>query len=83
MAALKSSGSEVKTQFCTKEGCYKLLQLSDYSRPIRQPNGQPNNVPVRLSFVTVKDGNECEDKVAFNVGKDMFFYNFRGVKKVR
>ena len=82
MAAARNLSNEVKTQFCTKEGCYKLLQLSDYSRPLRPSSGPPNSVPVRLSFVTVKDGTECEDKIAFNVGRDMFFCNFRGVKKV-
>lgn len=77
-------GSEIKTQFCTKEGCYRALKLSDYSRPVRLANNAPNNIPVRLSFVTIKGGNEgeCEDKIAFNVGRDMFFYNFRGSKKV-
>ena len=72
-------GNEIKTQFCTKEGKYKVLKLSDYSRPIRVAN----NIPVKLSFVTLKgesDG-ENEDKIAFNIGRDMFFYNFRGVKK--
>lgn len=81
MAAARNPLNEVKTQFCTKEGCYKLLQLSDYSRPLRPSSGPPNSVPVRLSFVTVKDGTECEDKIAFNVGRDMFFCNFRGIKK--
>ncbi|XP_065061474.1 WD repeat-containing protein 20-like isoform X1 [Rhopilema esculentum] len=81
MAAAKNLQNEVKTQFCTKEGCYKLLQLSDYSRPLRPSSGPPNNVPVRLSFVTVKDGTECEDKIAFNIGRDMYFSNFRGIKK--
>lgn len=73
-------GTEVKTQFCTKEGIYRALKLSDYSRPIRVPN----NIPVRLSFVTLKGGadGDSEDKIAFNVGRDMYFYNFRGSKKV-
>ena len=77
-------GNEIKTQFCTKEGCYRALKLSDYSRPIRLANNTPNSIPVRLSFVTLKGGTEgdCEDKIAFNVGRDMFFFNFRGAKKV-
>ena len=82
MAAAKSPCPDIKTQFCTKEGCYKLLQLSDYSRPLRPSSGPPNNIPVRFSFVTLKDGTDCEDKIAFNVGKDMFFSNFKGVRKV-
>ena len=76
-------GNEIKTQFCTKEGKYRVLRLSDYSRPM---NNTPNNIPVKLSFVTLKGGGDSdgdnEDKIAFNVGRDMFFYNFRGVKKV-
>ena len=77
--------NDVKTQFCTKEGCYRSLKLSEYSRPVRLANNAPNNIPVRLSFVTIKGGNDddCEDKIAFNVGRDMFFYNFKGAKKVR
>ncbi|XP_066928525.1 WD repeat-containing protein 20-like [Clytia hemisphaerica] len=75
-------GNEIKTQFCTKEGKYRVLRLSDYSRPM---NNTPNNIPVKLSFVTLKGGGDSdgdnEDKIAFNIGRDMFFYNFRGVKK--
>lgn len=85
-AAGKSThcGNEIKTQFCTKEGLYKALKLSDYSKPIRLANNTPNNVPVRLSFVTIKGSadEECEDKIVFNVGRDMFLYNFRGINKV-
>jgi len=77
-------GNEIKTQFCTKEGRYKVLKLSDYSRPIRLPNYTPNNIPVRLSFVTLEGGEdgECQDRIVFNVGRDMYFYSFRGAKKV-
>ncbi|XP_065661867.1 dystrophia myotonica WD repeat-containing protein [Hydra vulgaris] len=83
-AAVKAQhNSEVKTQFCTKEGCYKSLKFSDYSRPARLANNASNNIPVKLSFVTLKGVPEgdCEDKIAFNVGRDMYFYNFRGTKK--
>ena len=76
-------GNEVKTQFCTKEGCYRALKLSDYSRPVRLANNAPNNIPVRLSFVTIKGGNDgdCEEKIAFNVGRDMFFTTLEGIKR--
>ena len=83
-AAAGKAHHEVKTQFCTKEGLYKQLKLADYSRPIRLVNNASNMVPVRLSFVTIKGGSETEseEKIAYNVGRDMYFYNFCGVRKV-
>lgn len=90
MAAVAATGKsnpgcEVKTQFCTKEGFYRSLKLSDYSRPSRLATNSPNNVPVRLSFVSLKlrqDSNEEEEKVAFNVGRDIYFFPFYGTRKV-
>ena len=45
---------EVKTQFVTREGCYRLLNLSEYSRPNRVGYQSNQNSPqVRVSFVSL------------------------------
>lgn len=55
------SDDELKTQFMTREGTYRLMTLSEYSRPNRvgyANNGQGGSAagagaPVRVSFVTL------------------------------
>jgi WD repeat-containing protein 20 len=45
---------ELKTQFITREGCYRLLSLSEYSRPNRVGYQSNQNSPqVRVSFVSL------------------------------
>jgi WD repeat-containing protein 20 len=45
---------EVKTQFITREGTYRLLNLSEYSRPNRVGYQSNQNSPqVRVSFVSL------------------------------
>lgn len=45
---------EVKTQFVTREGCYRLLNLSEYSRSNRVGYQSNQNSPqVRVSFVSL------------------------------
>ncbi|KAG5670143.1 hypothetical protein PVAND_000425 [Polypedilum vanderplanki] len=47
---------DLKTQFITREGCYRLLNLSEYSRPNRVGIGyqsNQNSPQVRVSFVTL------------------------------
>ena len=54
-----NGGDELKTQFMTREGTYRLMTLSEYSRPNRvgyannAQGGSGAGVPVRVSFVTV------------------------------
>lgn len=49
---------DLKTHFITREGVYKQMTLSEYSRPNRVPLNQGvNNVgsaPVRVSFLTIR-----------------------------
>ena len=58
-ASGSTSGDELKTQFMTREGTYRLMTLSEYSRPNRvgyannAQGGTGGGVPVRVSFVTV------------------------------
>lgn len=50
---------DVKTQFVMREGTYRLMTLSEYSRPNRvayqQPQGQAPP-QVKVSLVTLPDG---------------------------
>ncbi|KRZ76618.1 WD repeat-containing protein 20 [Trichinella papuae] len=88
----------IKSQFITREGTYKLMTLSEYSRPSRMPlnTTQGNNVAgsavVHVSFITLDNGSnngsssndECEDckeKICFNVGRELYVYNYAGVAK--
>lgn len=94
MAVQSDSGGkdEVKTQFSTREGIYRLMTLSEYSRPNRVGyTGGPGAAQVRVSLVTLPPPAEpgadnpnagCEDRICFNHGKELFVYVYRGIKKV-
>lgn len=86
MAVQGEGGSikeEIKTQFITREGIYKLLSLSEYSRPNRAAFTGVSNTPVKTSFVTHKESAvTVSDKICFNVGKELYVYNYKGVRKV-
>jgi len=75
------SRDEIKTQFSTREGMYRLITLSDCLRPNRVPQNGPANMPVQLSFVSLGDQNS-EDRICFNIGKELYFYQYTGVGKV-
>ncbi|XP_033632407.1 WD repeat-containing protein 20-like [Asterias rubens] len=82
MAASEGGGKdEVKTQFGTREGTYKLMTLSEYSWPSRAPYNVQCCHPVRVSFTSVDDGSGCNDKICFNVGRELYFYPYKGVRK--
>ncbi|KXJ17504.1 WD repeat-containing protein 20 isoform X2 [Exaiptasia diaphana] len=81
MASHKGPSSELKQQFVTKEGVYRLMTLSEYSRPNKMPYSVQQCHPVRVSFVTVKEPGGCNDRIAFNVGRDLYFYIYKGVRK--
>lgn len=87
---LDGGGKEdLKTQFVTREGTYKLMTLSEYSRPNRvgYTNSQ-GSASVRVSFVTLPDPADptgtqgLGDRMCFNFGKELYIYVYRGVKKV-
>ncbi|XP_014216301.1 WD repeat-containing protein 20 isoform X2 [Copidosoma floridanum] len=79
---------DLKTQFITREGTYKLMTLSEYSRPNRvgYTNSQ-GSASVRVSFVTLPDSADPTgtqgfgDRMCFNFGKELYVYVYRGVKK--
>nr|AAH26761.1 Wdr20a protein [Mus musculus] len=73
--------NEIKTQFTTREGLYKLLQHSEYSRPNRVPFNSQGSNPVRVSFVNLNDQSGNGDRLCFNVGRELYFYIYKGVRK--
>jgi WD repeat-containing protein 20 len=75
---------EVRTQFKTRDGLYRLMTLSEYSRPSRYPQSAPNTVLLRLSFASVVDSinNRVNDVISFNTGKELYSYFYNGPRKV-
>lgn len=74
--------NEIKSQFSTREGAYKLLTHSEYSRPNRVPFNSQGSNPVRVSFVNVNDQSGNGERICFNVGRELYFYIYKGVRKV-
>jgi len=75
---------ELKTQFMTREGTYHLMTLAEYSRPNRvgYANQAANcNAPVKVSFVNSETGENSGEKIAFNYGRELFVYPYKGVRK--
>jgi hypothetical protein len=58
---METSGKDdLKTQFITREGCYRLLNLSEYSRPNRVGYQSNQNSPqVRVSFVSLPSNSSA------------------------
>lgn len=95
MAVQPDSGGkdEVKTQFVTREGTYRLMTLSEYSRPNRvgYTSGSGSS-HVHVSLVSLppgpgngtpgSDGQGSDDRICFNHGKELYVYVYRGIKKV-
>ena len=82
-----NSGDELKTQFMTREGTYRLMTLSEYSRPNRvgYANAAANtSAPVKVSFFpsgassSGAPGPEGGEKIAFNYGRELFVYPYKG-----
>ncbi|XP_015915059.1 WD repeat-containing protein 20 [Parasteatoda tepidariorum] len=72
---------ELKTQFMTREGVYKLMTLSEYSRPNKINYNVQGNTPVKVSFVNMPDSSGNGDRICFNVGRELYVYMYKGVKK--
>jgi hypothetical protein len=83
--SVPATGSDdIRTHFQTREGVYRLMKLSEYSRPTRTPQNGATNTPFRVAFVSVPDayGRRVDDLVSFIVGKELYVYNYNGVRKV-
>ena len=62
---------------------YKSIRASEHCRPSRQPLFGKELSTVRVSFVSCKDKEGVREWVVFNSGKELYFYPFDGVGKVR
>ncbi|RWS01398.1 WD repeat-containing protein 20-like protein [Dinothrombium tinctorium] len=84
IASVGCKDDSIKTQFITREGVYKLMTSAEYSRPTRvNYSTQQTSTPVKVSFIAVNDGsNQKNEKICFNVGKELFVYTYKGIKKV-
>lgn len=84
---------DVKSHFSTVEGLYKVLPLSEYSRPNRlaynNAGGLAPSPQVRVSFISLPDSvnsivnSDERTKICFNYGRELYVYNYRGLRKVR
>lgn len=77
-----NSNDQLKTQFITREGVYKLLTLATYSRPNRIGYNVQTNTSVHVSFVTYSDSNGHDDRICFNIGRELYVFFYKGTKKV-
>lgn len=71
---------QLKTQFVTREGIYKLLALATYSRPNRIGYSLQTNTSVHVSFISYSNSND--DKICFNIGRELYIFFYKGTKKV-
>ena len=86
--------NDIKTQFVTREGYYKLMTSAEYCRPNRLGyTTQTNTTAVKVSFVTTINSSNTSDntgspngsttdRICFNVGRELYVYSYKGVKKV-
>ena len=84
-ASLRSSSTsatEIRSDFSTKEGTYRNVKASEHCRPSRQPLFGKELSPVEVSCVSCKDKDGVYEWIAFNSGKELYFYRFEGVGKV-
>ncbi|XP_043918573.1 LOW QUALITY PROTEIN: WD repeat-containing protein 20-like [Protopterus annectens] len=107
--------NEIKSQFRTREGFYRLLTLSESRRvgpglptstaptsttpgsggptvvpsvpgvPLGPASGLSSGSlpPVRVSMVKLQpeDDREEAERVCFNIGRELYFYTYKGIKK--
>ena len=61
------------------------MTLSEYSHPNRIAYSTQANVPVKLSFINTADsassGAAADEKICFNIGRELYFYSYKGVRK--
>ncbi|XP_060047893.1 WD repeat-containing protein 20-like [Erinaceus europaeus] len=72
---------EMKTQFTTWEGLYKLLLHTEYSRPNLVPFNSQGSNPVHFSFLNLNDQSSKDDRLHFSVGWELYFSIYKGVLK--
>lgn len=83
--ATESGGNrqdEIKNQFTVREGTYHLSPLSEYSRPNRTNFPDVGNAAVYTSFTQLHSGEDTPERVCFSIGKELYVYPFKGLRKV-
>uniref|UniRef100_A0A672FWI9 DM1 locus, WD repeat containing n=1 Tax=Salarias fasciatus TaxID=181472 RepID=A0A672FWI9_SALFA len=82
--------NEIKSQFRTREGFYKLLTLSDSQQRGGLPRGPSSGAtlgpgagpgPIPGGGVGLLQGPGA--RVCFNIGRELYFYTYTNIKKVR
>lgn len=75
---------KLKTQFVVRDGTYKRMTLSEYSRPNRVAyTTNQGNTAVKVSFITLPDPDPSgyPERLCFNTGKELYVFVYKGVKK--
>lgn len=75
--------SDCRTEFSIIEGTYRNIKASEYCRPSKQALFGKELSPVHASFVSCKDKDGPCEWIAFNSAKELYFYTFDGVGKVK
>lgn len=79
----QGSQEDLKTHFATREGVYRLLPLTDYTKASRSTvGGGGGNVPSRLSFVRVTESPtssglgrvQVDDLMCVNLHRELHVY---------
>uniref|UniRef100_A0A0N4ZP86 WD_REPEATS_REGION domain-containing protein n=1 Tax=Parastrongyloides trichosuri TaxID=131310 RepID=A0A0N4ZP86_PARTI len=85
---IRENDIPLKTQFITREGIYKSQNIVEYLKiatrlPMGASPGQvantppiTPNVPVRVSMSTESGMDSEHNRIAFNVGRELFIYEF-------
>lgn len=77
-----SDKDDIRTQFYTREGLYTLIPHAEYCKHNRDPFSLADKSPVFLSFGYAVDPSKHSDKIAFNCGKEIYIYDYKGCRKV-
>src|SRR5258708_5751719 len=83
LVGIGSKDDLLKCQLTTREGVYRSMAANEF-RPNRlgYTASPGTNTPVKVSFVSMRDSVGLPvDRICFNVGRELFVYNYRGVKK--
>ena len=81
-SSTQGTHSDIRSEFSTKEGCYRNVKASEHCRPSRLPLFGKELSPVQVSCVSCKGKEGLCEWIAFNSGKELYFYSFQGVGQV-
>ena len=78
--------SDIKTQFTVRDGTYRQASRPSFDRIPRSPSNALRIPPIRASFLNLKgaaSSSSVQERILFNIGRDLFFYPFPGLDKVK